>query len=227
MIIRHYESKDREFVRWLCCETGFLGKKIDPVFQDRELFADFLTNYYLNFEPESSFVLDDGGKVLGYLLGCRNVRLYSRVSLIEAIRLTFKLLPRIPSYSQSSREYLWWMIFNAFREVPPAPKRMPHFHINLLPEIKNVSRTRILIDAFLKYLADCGEKAVYGQIVTFGERRGAQMFERYGFRVWNRSEITKYRKFYPEPVFLCTVVKDLTQGVRLYDRVSASCAICT
>ncbi len=222
MIIRKYEIKDRENVRWLCCETGFLGEKIDPVFEDRELFADFLTNYYLKFEPESSFVLEDAGKVQGYLLGCRNVRLYTRIRITEGIRLAFKLLPRIPRYSRSSREYLCWMIFNAYREVPPAPKNTPHFHINLLPGIKSVSRTRMLIDGFLKYLADCGEKAVYGQIVTFGERRGAQMFERYGFNVWNRSEITKYRKFYPKPVFLCTVVKDLTQGIRLYDRVPSS-----
>ncbi len=220
MIIRKYQLKDRDFVRWLCCETGFLGEKIDPVFEDRELFADFLTNYYLKFEPESAFVLDDDGKIGGYLLGCRKVQLYSKITVLEGIRLALKLLPRLPGYSRASREYLKWVILNSWREVPPAPKKMPHFHINLLPQTKNVSRTRCLIDAFLSYLADCGEKSVYGQVVTFSNRRGAQMFERYGFRVWNRSEITKYRKLYPKPVFLCTVVKDLTRGVGLYDRFS-------
>ena len=47
-------------VRALCCETGFLGKAIDPVFEDRELFADFLTDYYLKHEPDSAFVLAKG-----------------------------------------------------------------------------------------------------------------------------------------------------------------------
>ena len=35
------------------------------------------------------------------------------------------------------------------------------------------------------------------------------MFERYGFRVMNRAEITKYRAFYPESVYLSTVIKNL------------------
>src|SRR6476661_36907 len=43
--IRSYQASDRVAVRKLCCETGFLGSPIDPVFQDRELFADFLTTY--------------------------------------------------------------------------------------------------------------------------------------------------------------------------------------
>jgi len=35
------------------------------------------------------------------------------------------------------------------------------------------------------------------------------MFERYGFRVLNRAEITKYKAYYPESVYLSTVVKRL------------------
>ena len=42
-IIRSYQPSDREAVRNLCCQTGFLGEPIDPVYEDRELFADFLT----------------------------------------------------------------------------------------------------------------------------------------------------------------------------------------
>ena len=33
--IRKYRASDRPVVRRLCCETGFLGKPIDPVFADR------------------------------------------------------------------------------------------------------------------------------------------------------------------------------------------------
>ena len=36
-LIRRYTAADREVVRRLCCETGFLGQPIDPVFEDREL----------------------------------------------------------------------------------------------------------------------------------------------------------------------------------------------
>ena len=82
---------------------------------------------------------------------------------------------------------------NGWREVPAAPRRDPHFHINLLPDARKMSTTRALMSAYLSYLYRCGEKRVYGQIVTFESRRGEKMFERYGFKVLNRAEITKYQ----------------------------------
>ena len=74
------------------------------------------------------------------------------------------------------------MISNGWREVPAAPRRTPHFHINLLPDARKMSTTRALMSAYLSYLYRCGEKRVYGQIVTFESRRGEKMFERYGFQ---------------------------------------------
>jgi hypothetical protein len=96
-----------------------------------------------------------------------------------------------------------------WREVPAAPRRVPHFHINLLSDARGVSTTRALMSAYLSYLYRRGDKRVYGQIVTFESRRGEKMFERYGFKVLNRAEITKYKAFYPQSVYLSTVVKNL------------------
>ena len=48
-----------------------------------------------------------------------------------------------------------------------------------------------------EYLHEHGEKRVYGQMVVFEDRRGTKMFERYGFKVMNRAEITKYRDLHP------------------------------
>ena len=55
-IVRRYTSADRTAVREVCCQTGFLGQPIDPVFEDRDLFADFFTDYYLRCEPDAAFV---------------------------------------------------------------------------------------------------------------------------------------------------------------------------
>ena len=44
--VRAYRPEDRAVIRRICADTGFLGKPIDPVFEDRELFADFLTAPY-------------------------------------------------------------------------------------------------------------------------------------------------------------------------------------
>ena len=65
------------------------------------------------------------------------------------------------------------------------------------------------MSAYLNYLYRFGDRHVYGQIVTFENRRGEKLFERYGFKVLNRAEITKWKAFYPESVYLSTVIKNL------------------
>jgi hypothetical protein len=208
-IIRSYRSSDREAVRQLCCETGFLGEPIDPVYSDREMFADFLTTYYTDWEPESSFVIESDGQICGYLLGSRKPLLNQLYSFWQNVSLFFRVLFRYPRYNDRSRRFIRWTVTNGWREVPARPRRTPHFHINLLPEARKMSTTRALMSAYLSYLYRCGEKRVYGQIVTFESRRGEKMFERYGFNVMNRGEITKYKALYPESVYLSTVIKNL------------------
>ena len=208
-VIRSYRASDREPVRKLCCDTGFLGERIDPVYEDRQLFADFLTTYYTDWEPESSFVIESDGGIRGYLLGCRRPFLNQLYSFWQNVSLFVKALSRYFRYSKKSRRFIRWTLVHGWREVPAAPRRTPHFHINLLPDARKMSTTRALMSAYLSYLYRSGDKRVYGQIVTFESRRGEKMFERYGFKVLNRAEITKYKAFYPESVYLSTVIKKL------------------
>ncbi|HEX7517095.1 MAG TPA: hypothetical protein VF345_07385 [Chthoniobacterales bacterium] len=209
LVIRSYRASDREAVRQLCCQTGFLGEPIDPVYEDHELFADFLTTYYTDKEPESSFILEIDGEIRGYLLGSRKPLRNQFYSFRQNLGLFVRALARYHGYNDRSRRFIRWMISHGWREVPAAPRRTPHFHINLQPDARKMSTTRALMSAYLSYLYRCGEKRVYGQIVTFESRRGEKMFERYGFRVMNRAEITKYKAFYPESVYLSTVIKNL------------------
>ena len=208
-LIRGYRRSDREAVRKLCCDTGFLGDPIDPVYEDRELFADFLTTYYTDHEPGSCFLLEVDGEIRGYLLGSRKPLQNQLYALYQNVWLFFRALTRYFRYNERSRRFVRWILVHGWREVPAAPRRTPHFHINLLPDARKVSTTRALMSAYLSYLYRSGEKRVYGQIITFESRRGEKMFERYGFKVLNRAEITKYKAIYPESVYLSTVIKNL------------------
>ncbi|PYJ42119.1 MAG: GNAT family acetyltransferase [Verrucomicrobia bacterium] len=210
--IRSYRRSDRAAVRKLCCDTGFLGDPIDPVFEDRELFADFLTTYYTDHEPESSFVLEIGGQIRGYLLGSRKPLQNQFYAFAQNVVLFFRALLRYPTYHERSRKFIRWVIWYGWREVPATPRLTPHFHVNLRPDARKVSTTRALMSAYLNYLYRFGETRVYGQIVTFESRRGEKLFERYGFKVLNRAEITKWKAFYPESVYLSTVIKTLETG---------------
>ena len=211
-------ATDRARVRELCCETGFLGNPIDPVFEDREIFADYLTAYYTDWEPESAFVLLLNGEIRGYLLGSRHSFRQQLYNLYNNVALFLRGIFRYPRYNEASQKFVRWILTQAWKEVPASPRRTAHFHINLLADARQVATTRALMDGYLAYLHQHGEKAVFGQVVVFEDRRGTKMFERYGFKVLNRMEITKYRDLHPEPVYLCTVIKDLRENSRLYGK---------
>jgi len=218
--IRKFQPADRARVRELCCATGFLGNPIDPVFEDRDLFADYLTAYYTDWEPESSFVLIVNGEIRGYLLGSRFPFRQQCYAFYQNISLFLRGVFRYPNYSAASKKFVQWILRTAWREVPAAPRRTAHFHINLLPDARDLQKSRQLTDAYLQYLHEHGEKRVYGQMVVFQDRRSEKMFERYGFNVLNKSEITKYRDIHPYPVYLCTVIKDLEENNRCYAKAT-------
>jgi len=219
--IRRYAPGDRERIRHLCCETGFLGNPIDPVFEDRELFADYLTGYYTDWEPESSWVLLVDGVIVGYLLGSRFPLRQQVYGFYQNISLFLRGITRVLGYGPASRAFVKWILCTGWREVPAAPRRCAHFHINLLPEARNAGAARGLVEAYIAYLRSVGEKQVYGQMVTFESRRGARLFERYGFKVLNRARISKYDDLHGEPVYLCTVIKDLEEHSGLSRRPEA------
>src|SRR5246500_4609610 len=122
--IRSYRASDRAAVRRLCCQTGFLGTPIDPVYEDRQLFADFLTTYYTDWEPESSFVVEIDGEIRGYLLGSRRPLRNQLYSFWQNISLFLKALTRYYRYSAASRRFVRWILMYGWREVPAAPRRV-------------------------------------------------------------------------------------------------------
>ena len=211
IIIRRYQPADRVQVRHLCCQTGFLGRDIEPVFEDRDLFADYLTKYYTDVEPESSFVLEHHGIIKGYLLGSRSPLRQQFFSFFNNIQLFLRGMSNYPRYKKPTRDFIGWILRNSWREVPAAPRRSAHFHFNILPEAQGLANSTALMNAYLDYLRKAGVKSVYGQVVTFETRRGARVFERYGFEVIERREITKFRKVHSEPVYLTTVLMKLSE----------------
>src|ERR1700744_5226511 len=103
-------ATDRARVRDLCCETGFLGNPIDPVFEDRELFSDYLTAYYTDWEPESSFVLLINGEIRGYLLGSPPPFRQQLYNLYNNVALLFRGFFRFSRYNAASKKFVRWVL---------------------------------------------------------------------------------------------------------------------
>jgi ribosomal protein S18 acetylase RimI-like enzyme len=216
--VRPYRPEDRDAVRAICADTGFLGKPIDPAFEDRELFADYLTSYYTDAEPESTLVCELEGEVKGYLMGSRfpqrKKQFERRLLPLLLVKGLWRYFTR--PYNAASRRYVRWIITQARKENPFTPPNIAHFHFNIRPEARNLRSTVELVDMFLQYLLDHGEKQVYAQVVTYESRRDDRLFERYGFRVIDQREVTKYRDLYPGKIHLFTILKDLTLNAKLY-----------
>ncbi len=216
--IRPYRPGDRAAIRAICADTGFLGQPIDPVFEDRELFADYLTSYYTDAEPESTFVCEVDGEVKGYVMGSLHPG--------KKERFERRLLPRLVlsgawryfarPYNAATRRYVKWLLTRARHEVPFAPPEMPHLHFNILPVARTLPTTRAIVDLFFRHCLDHGKSKVYGQIVSYEGRRGARLFERWGFEVVDEREVTKYRELDPRRIFLLTIVKDLAASPSVY-----------
>jgi hypothetical protein len=221
--VRPYRPEDRKIVRRICADTGFLGSPIDPIFEDRELFVDYLTGYYLDIEPDATLVCEVDGEVRGYLMGCRRPLLRQAYHIFSNAAVAVTAVHRcfLRPYGPASRAFLKWVALNGWREVPAAPHFTPHFHINLLADARSMRSTRLLMQSFLELLHQRGHRRVYGQMVTYETRRTRELFERYGFEVTDRVEVTKFRQSFPGRVFLSTVVKDLSAGPALVSVRSA------
>ncbi len=210
--IRPFSPADREAVRNICCETGFSGDPVDPLFCDRDVFADFLTRYYTDWEPESALVVEHEGKIIGYLIGCLRFRYNAIVQpfilmTIVAPKVFWRLISG--HYDKQSSTFLKWCCFQGSKETPSKPKKAGHFHFNLLPEHRNSGQGRRLMLKFCDMARNKGIPRVYGQIQTRDDRRTERAFNRHGFFIFDRKEISKFRDFHNKKIYVSTVVKEI------------------
>ncbi len=184
-VIRPFRAADREAVRTICCETADAGRPLEPGFFDRELVADLVTRYYTDFEPESAWVTEAGGRVAGYLTGARDTRRFRRV---WALRIAPPALARAVARGFLFRRSSWQWIAGLLRcaraqqaAAPPILGAYPaHLHIDLLDEARGRGAGGSLMRTFLEYLAGRGIPGVHAR-VRADNAPGRAFFERMGF----------------------------------------------
>jgi len=200
-------------VRDVCAATGLLGESIDCVFPEHDFFVDFLTRYYTDLEPNSALVLEDGGEVAGYLLGCTELKRYHRYQKI----LLCKIIPAVLTgffkrgYSRPARKFFWWLVWRGWREIPKTPAGGAHFHFNILKLWRDAASTRRLVENFLEIirLEHPEIKVVWGQMETFGARRSRALFNRLGWEFYDQVKLNKYKYLFgpSAPPHLIRIIK--------------------
>ncbi len=174
--IRAYEPGDRAAVRAICFETGYMGEPIAWLWRDRESFADLITRYYTDREPESIFVATREGRVVGYLTGCTD----SQRTRGAAVREIQRLLLRGGLLRPGFAAFLGRAVFDTIRDRGVRSEalldaRWPaHLHIDFLPEGRGRGLGRRLMDLWFERLRGLGIPGVH--LGTFAENHAAIRF---------------------------------------------------
>ena len=186
--IRRFRPEDRDAVRHICFVTGYMGEPVEWMWRDQESFADMFSGYYTDREPESTLVAVIGGKVQGYLLGCRE----SSRAWNPAAVAGRHIVRRGIAFRPGTAGFVWRSLGDivgdfARRKVRIAdyefadPAFPSHLHINLLPAARGSGAGGRLVRTWLDDLRTAQVPGCFLQ--TAAENSNAiAFFEAMGFR---------------------------------------------
>ena len=185
IIIRKYKPQDRQFVRDIAWDTAFMGKPASVFFSDKEIFSDFLTVSFTDYEPESCFVAEVSGNVVGYLIGARNE---SRLKTVSMFKITpvlfFKALVKGVLLKEKDARYLRSCFISFLKGEFSDPDFSIEYpailHINILEGFRKSGIGSRLVSAFIDYVAMFKTKGVH--LSTMSETAG-DFFRANGFNL--------------------------------------------
>lgn len=216
MIIRKYQPKDCSQVEHIQFETYFLGKSAGLFVTNAKRIHDDI-RYYLEKEPESCFVAEHQGKVVGYLLGCLDDRNHDE-SIFQFVTKSLSKLFIIPFMDKKDRRF-WWArikvlgiaIFGGSEDSGfITPKDSGHIHINLLPHARGKGVGTRLLKEFLKYARSKGVKNIRADSFDTRLNPNKNFWLKNGFKEYCKLKTAFWKEYYPdETIHIVCYVKKL------------------
>lgn len=170
--VRAYRPSDRERVREIACRTAFRNRGHTILIDDARLFADYWTRYYTDIEPESSYVAERDGEVVGYLLGCVDTARFHRAMARAVIPpIVRTLVGRLlgGGYARDARglRTLRWLAVRSWRESADVDlARFPaHYHANLLRAAYGSRAYTAMALRFVDQARAAGAVGMHGQVL--------------------------------------------------------------
>jgi len=209
--IRKYLKADRQSVRDIAWETAFMGESADIFFSDKELFADFLTLYFTDYEPESCFVAEYKGDVIGYVLGSRNESMLKRTYMFKIIpALIVKGIARGILLKGRDMKYLRNCLISfikgEFNGLDFSIEYPAILHINITERCRRFGIGSRLISAFLEYLA--AEKTRGVHLSTMAKAAG-DFFRSNGFNLVHSMHRSYFRHILNKDIMVYIYAKKL------------------
>jgi len=180
--LRPYHPRDLLALYDICLRTGASGEDASHLYRDPLLLGHYYAAPYATLHPENTFVVDDGQRVQGYVLGVPDSRRFEA----EAEATWFPLLrglyplPGDADQSPDARMIRRLHLGHPAPEAPWAPDYPAHLHIDLLPAAQGGGWGRRLLEALLETLRSQEVPGVHLG-VGLSNVRAQGFYERLGF----------------------------------------------
>ncbi|HEX4724843.1 MAG TPA: GNAT family N-acetyltransferase [Pseudonocardiaceae bacterium] len=183
VVIRPYRPQDRDQVYDVCLRTSDSGRDGTALYRDPELIGDLFAGPYLLLAPDFAFVLDDGERVSGYVLGVPDTPTFYRQLREVWLPLVGERHPAPVEPPANRDEEMSDLLHHPERLLVPAIADYPaHLHIDLLPHVQRAGWGRKLIKTLLDALHKAGVPRVYLGMLTTNTAAGV-FYECLGFHL--------------------------------------------
>ena len=161
-VIRPYRAADRAAVYDVCVRTAAAGEDARGRWSTDDLMPDLFAGPYVDLEPALAFVLDDGDRAVGYVVGTADTAAFVRRWRREWLPRLAARYPAPPDPPRTAEEAMVALLHRPERMLRPELAAHPaHLHVDLLPAHQGAGHGRALIDTFRAAAARAGAAALH------------------------------------------------------------------
>jgi ribosomal protein S18 acetylase RimI-like enzyme len=165
--IRRYRETDLAAVYDICVRTADAGQDARGKYRRDDLMGDLFAGPYVFLEPEVAFVLDEGGRAVGYIVGTPDTAAFARTyreRWIPRLADRYRVPPQPPVSPDEQMLALHYrperLLWSGLAEYPA------HLHIDLLPAFQGTGYGRALMATFCDAVAKAGAAGVHVTVVA-------------------------------------------------------------
>ena len=186
--IRSYQSGDRDDVYDICLKTGDSVKDASHQFTDPLALGHIYAGPYMEYEPQSVFILNNGKNLSGYIMGTMDSKAFydwMYNDWFQLLRNTYTLPSGVPSrWSRTEKTiniFFTEMNKKLFEEFPA------HLHIDLLPIAQGKGQGKLMMDHYISHLVNNDIKGVHLEL-SITNKRAFNFYKRYGMSELERDD---------------------------------------
>ncbi|MDP2704801.1 MAG: GNAT family N-acetyltransferase [Patescibacteria group bacterium] len=201
VVVRKYKKEDRPSVRRIVCDTAAIGEPAELFFEDRGVLADFLSRYFTDYEPQSCFVAEHKGEVIGYLLGAKDTAAMKTALLLRIFpRLFMQALVRGTFFKKKNSSFIWLSLLVSLKGGYSAPNLSDYpavLHINIDKNFRGGDAGTKLMAAYLDYLS---KEKVQGVHLRTMSAKAGDFFTKQGFTLLSSQKEMVFSKIFGNAV---------------------------